>query len=175
MTGDDTGLLVVPCGVSSQLQDLSSEILEHNGQINRRTSTHTFTIVAFAEKPVNTANGKLQSCPGRACFPTLPPLRPHPARSMPTLPPLRPHPARSMPTLSPLRPHPARSMPTLPPLRPHPARSMPTLSPLRPHPARSMPTLSPLRPHPAHTVGMLMGPPLAPLRAHSALFGPAHT
>lgn len=26
MTGDDTGLLVVTCGVSSQLQDLSSQV-----------------------------------------------------------------------------------------------------------------------------------------------------
>ncbi len=39
VTGDDTGLLVVPSGVSSQLQDLSRQILEHSGQINRSTST----------------------------------------------------------------------------------------------------------------------------------------
>ncbi len=39
VTGDDTGLLVVPSGVSSQLQDLSRQILEHSCQINRSTST----------------------------------------------------------------------------------------------------------------------------------------
>ncbi len=66
VTGDDTGLLVVPSGVSSQLQDLSRQILQHSGQINRSTSTDAHGVVAFAEKSVNTTDGELQPCSGGA-------------------------------------------------------------------------------------------------------------
>ncbi len=66
VTGDDTSLLVVPSGVSSQLQDLSRQILEHSGQIDRCTSTDTLGVVTFAEKPVNTTDGELQPCSGGA-------------------------------------------------------------------------------------------------------------
>ncbi len=59
MTGDDTGLLVVPSGVSSQLQDLSRQILEHSGQINQSTGTDALGVVTFAEKSVNTTDGEL--------------------------------------------------------------------------------------------------------------------
>ncbi len=66
VTRDDTGLLVVPSGVSSQLQDLSRQILEHSGQINRSTGTDALGVVTFAEKPVNTTDGELQPCSGGA-------------------------------------------------------------------------------------------------------------
>ncbi len=66
VTGDDTGLLVAPSGISRQLQDLSGEILEHSRKINRSTGTDALSIVAFAEKPVNTADGELQPRPGGA-------------------------------------------------------------------------------------------------------------
>ncbi len=64
--GNDAALLVVPRGVSSQLQDLSGEILEHSRQIDGSTGTDAPCVVTFAEKPVNTTDGELQSCPGRA-------------------------------------------------------------------------------------------------------------
>ncbi len=65
VTGNDTGLLVVPSGVSSQLQDLSGEILEHNGQINQISGTDVLGIPAFVKKPVDTTDGE-QSRPGGA-------------------------------------------------------------------------------------------------------------
>ncbi len=65
VTGNDAGLLVVPRGVSSQLQDLSGEILEHSRQIDGNTGTDAISVVTFAEKPVNTTDGELQPCPGR--------------------------------------------------------------------------------------------------------------
>ncbi len=65
VTGNDAGLLVVPRGVSSQLQDLSGEILEHSRQIDGSTGTDAISVVTFAEKPVNTTDGELQPCPGR--------------------------------------------------------------------------------------------------------------
>ena len=37
MTGDDTGLLVVTSSVTSQLQNLGSEILEHGSQVDGGT------------------------------------------------------------------------------------------------------------------------------------------
>ncbi len=65
VTGNDAGLLVVPRGVSSQLQDLSGEILEHSREIDGSTGTDAISVVTFAEKPVNTTDGKLQPYPGR--------------------------------------------------------------------------------------------------------------
>ena len=37
MTWDDTGLLVVTGGVTSQFEDLSCEVLEHGGQVDGST------------------------------------------------------------------------------------------------------------------------------------------
>ena len=64
VTGDDTSLLVVAGSVTGQLQDLSGQILEHSGQIDRCTSSHTLGVVALAEKPVHTAHGELEPSAG---------------------------------------------------------------------------------------------------------------
>ena len=61
VTGDDPGLLVVAGSISSQLQDLSGEVLHDGGQIDGRSRTHTFRIVSFAEKTVDTSDGELES------------------------------------------------------------------------------------------------------------------
>jgi hypothetical protein len=37
MTGDDTGLLVVTGGVSSQLEDLSRQVLKNSSEVNGST------------------------------------------------------------------------------------------------------------------------------------------
>uniref|UniRef100_A0A671MUM5 Histone H2A n=1 Tax=Sinocyclocheilus anshuiensis TaxID=1608454 RepID=A0A671MUM5_9TELE len=63
---NDEGLLVVSGGVSSQLQDLGGEILEHSRQIDGSSGTDALCVVTFAEKPVNTTDGELQSCSGGA-------------------------------------------------------------------------------------------------------------
>ena len=61
MSGDDSGLLVVTGGVTGQLEDLSSEVLEDGSQVDRGTSTHSLGVVAFAEESVDSANGELKS------------------------------------------------------------------------------------------------------------------
>ena len=64
VTGDDSGLLVVTGGIASQLEDLSSEVLEDGSQVDRGTSTNALSVVALAEEPVDTANGELETSPG---------------------------------------------------------------------------------------------------------------
>ena len=61
MSWDDSGLLVVTGSIASQLEDLSSEVLEDGSQVDRGTSTHPLSIVAFAEESVDSANGELKS------------------------------------------------------------------------------------------------------------------
>jgi hypothetical protein len=57
MTGDDPGLLVVASIVSSQLEDLSSQVLEDCG-------TNTFGIIAIAEKTMDSADLELETSTG---------------------------------------------------------------------------------------------------------------
>jgi hypothetical protein len=61
MTGNDTGLLVVASGVSSKLKDFGSEVLEDGGQVDGGTSTNALSIVALAQKTVNTTDGESQA------------------------------------------------------------------------------------------------------------------
>ena len=60
MSWDDSGLLVVTGSIASQLEDLSSEVLEDGSQVDRGTSTHSLGVVAFAEESVDSANGELK-------------------------------------------------------------------------------------------------------------------
>lgn len=71
MAGDDTGLLVVTGGVSSQLEDLSSEVLENSGEVDGSTSTDTLSVVALAEETVDTADGESKTGLGRTTVQTL--------------------------------------------------------------------------------------------------------
>lgn len=61
VTGDDTGLLVVAGGVTSQLENLSGEVLENGGEVDGGTGTDTLSVVALAEKTVDTTNGEGQT------------------------------------------------------------------------------------------------------------------
>lgn len=61
VTGDDTGLLVVTGGVTSQLEDFSSEVLEDGSQVDGSTGTDTLSVVALAEQTVDTSNGEGQT------------------------------------------------------------------------------------------------------------------
>ncbi|XP_043856595.1 histone H1.4-like isoform X1 [Dromiciops gliroides] len=65
MTGNNTSLLVVPGGVTRQLQDLGGQILEHSSQIHRSPGTDPLSIVAFAEQTMNATHGKLKTSSGR--------------------------------------------------------------------------------------------------------------
>ena len=61
MTGNDTGLLVVASSIASQFEDLSGEVLEHSGEVNGSTGTDTLSVVALAEKTVDTTNGERET------------------------------------------------------------------------------------------------------------------
>ena len=64
MSWDDSGLLVVTGSIASQLEDLSSEVLEDGSQVDRGTGTNTLSVVALAKEPVDTADGELETSPG---------------------------------------------------------------------------------------------------------------
>lgn len=66
VTGDDTGLLVVAGGVTSQLENFSSQVLEDGSEVDGGTSTNALGVVAATEQTVNTANGELKTGLGRA-------------------------------------------------------------------------------------------------------------
>ena len=66
MTGDDSGLLVVSGSVASQLEDLSSEVLEDGSQVDWGTSTDTLSIVALAEETVDTTDWESETSLGRS-------------------------------------------------------------------------------------------------------------
>jgi hypothetical protein len=61
VTGDDPGLLVVTGSISSQLEDLSCQVLHDGGHVDWGTSSHTLSIVSLAEQTVDTSNGELKS------------------------------------------------------------------------------------------------------------------
>ena len=60
MSWDDSGLLVVTGSITGQLEDLSSEVLEDGSQVDRGTSTHSLSEVAFAEESVDSADRELK-------------------------------------------------------------------------------------------------------------------
>ena len=61
MSWDDSGLLVVTGSVASQLEDLSSEVLEDGSQVDWGTSTHSLGVVSLAEESVDATDGELKS------------------------------------------------------------------------------------------------------------------
>ena len=65
MPGNDTGLLVVTGSVTSQLENLSSEVLEDGGEVDGSAGTDTLGVVALAEETVDTTNGEREACLGR--------------------------------------------------------------------------------------------------------------
>jgi hypothetical protein len=66
MTRDDTGLLVVTSGVSSQLENLSSQVLEDGCEVDWSASTDTLSVVSFSEKTVDTTDWECETGLGRA-------------------------------------------------------------------------------------------------------------
>ena len=61
VTGDDTGLLVVTSGVTSQLEDFGSQVLKDGSEVDGSTGTDTLSVVALAEKTVDTTNGESET------------------------------------------------------------------------------------------------------------------
>jgi hypothetical protein len=65
VTGDDTGLLVVAGSVTSQLENLSSEVLKDGGEVDGSTSTDTLGVVALPQETVDTTDGERETGLGR--------------------------------------------------------------------------------------------------------------
>ena len=63
MSWDNSGLLVITSSIASQLEDLSSEVLEDGSQVDRSTSPHSLSIVSFSEESVDSAHRELESSP----------------------------------------------------------------------------------------------------------------
>jgi hypothetical protein len=61
VTGDDTGLLVVTSGVTSQLEDFGSQVLEDSSEVDGSTGTDTLSVVALAKKTVDTTDGECET------------------------------------------------------------------------------------------------------------------
>ena len=58
----DSLLLVVTGSVASQLEDLSCKVLHDGSKVDWSASTDPFTVVATAEKTVNSTNWELKPC-----------------------------------------------------------------------------------------------------------------
>ena len=63
MAGDNSGLLVVTGSIAGQLQDFCGQVLHDGGQVNWGTGTYALSIVALAQKTVDTTYGELESSP----------------------------------------------------------------------------------------------------------------
>merc|ERR1712055_166996 len=66
MPRDDPGLLVISCSVTSQLQDLGSQVLHDCRHVHWGTSSNSLRIVALPEQSVDPSDWELKSCPTRA-------------------------------------------------------------------------------------------------------------
>jgi hypothetical protein len=63
VTRDDAGLLVVTGGVTSQLEDLSGQVLHDGSQVDGGTGTDALCVRSFAEHSMDTTDGELKSGP----------------------------------------------------------------------------------------------------------------
>jgi hypothetical protein len=61
MTGDDTGLLVVTGSVASELENLSSQVLQDSSQVDGSTGTDTLSVVTLSQETVDTTDRKSET------------------------------------------------------------------------------------------------------------------
>jgi len=64
VTWNDTGLLVITGGVSSQLEDFSSEVLKNSSEVDWSTSSDTLSVVSLPQKTVDTTDGESETSLG---------------------------------------------------------------------------------------------------------------
>ena len=62
VTGNDSCLLVVTSSIARQLKNLSAQVFEHSGQVHWSTGADSLSVIAFAEKTVNSTHRKLKPC-----------------------------------------------------------------------------------------------------------------
>ena len=61
VTGDDTSLLVVTGGVSGQLENFSTQVLQDGGEVDGGSGSDSLGVVTLAEETMDTSNGELES------------------------------------------------------------------------------------------------------------------
>jgi hypothetical protein len=64
VTRDDTRLLVVTSGVTGELEDLGSEVLEDSGEVDGSARTDALSVVALLQETVDTTDGDWESVNG---------------------------------------------------------------------------------------------------------------
>jgi hypothetical protein len=65
VTGHNAALLVIASCVSSELQDFCAQVLQHCGEVDGGSSSHTLGVLALFEVSANTTDRELQSSFGR--------------------------------------------------------------------------------------------------------------
>ena len=63
VTGNNSCLLVVTGSIARQLKNLSTQIFEHSSQVHWSTGADSLSVIAFAEKTVNSTNRSFPPCP----------------------------------------------------------------------------------------------------------------
>ena len=66
VAGHNARLLVVAGSVTSELKDLSSEVLKHRGKVHGGTSTHSGSVATLLEEAADTSDGELKTSLGAA-------------------------------------------------------------------------------------------------------------
>lgn len=66
MSWDDTRLLVVSGGVTSELKNLSCKVLEDSSEVDWSTGTNSDGVVAPLHEPVDTTNWELETSSARS-------------------------------------------------------------------------------------------------------------
>jgi len=61
VTGNDSGLLVVLGGITSELEDLSGEVLKDGSEVHGGTSTDALSEAASLEEAGDSADGELET------------------------------------------------------------------------------------------------------------------
>jgi len=61
VAGHNSALLVVLCGVSSELEDLGGEVLKDGGQVDWGTGTNTLGVSAVLQEACDSSNWELKS------------------------------------------------------------------------------------------------------------------
>jgi len=66
VSGDDSGLFVVLSGVSGQLQDFSSQVLENGSQVDGGSGSDSVAVSAALQESVDSSDGELESSSRRS-------------------------------------------------------------------------------------------------------------
>ena len=62
VTGNNSCLLVVTGSIARQLKNLSAQVFEHSSQVHWSTGADSLSVIAFAEKTVDSTNWELKPC-----------------------------------------------------------------------------------------------------------------